>query len=93
MSKMSQLHAELTEQASRLGFQSIEEAEENGYEVDYTNGVLVDGRELAHAEYINKRKEVLDELEKMRQDFVLRNEKDWERVIEATMELINQGEL
>lgn len=31
MSKMSQLHAELSEQASELGFESIEQAEANGY--------------------------------------------------------------
>ena len=37
MSKMSQLHAELTEQASELGFSSIEEAEANGYHIDYTS--------------------------------------------------------
>lgn len=46
MSKMSQLHAELSEQASQLGFHSIEEAEINGYEVDYENATLVEGRSL-----------------------------------------------
>ena len=34
MSKMSQLHAELTEQAAELGFESFEQAEANGYYVD-----------------------------------------------------------
>ena len=32
---MSQIHAELTEKASELGFASLEEAENNGYEVLY----------------------------------------------------------
>ena len=41
MSKMSQLHAELTEQAAHLGFQSIEEAEANGFKVDYEKQELV----------------------------------------------------
>ena len=36
MSKMSNIHLELTEQANELGFESIEEAEANGYKVDYT---------------------------------------------------------
>lgn len=31
MSKLSQLHAELTEQAAKLGFESIEQAEAKGY--------------------------------------------------------------
>ena len=35
MSKMSQLHAELTEAAAELGFESIEEAEAHGYKVEY----------------------------------------------------------
>lgn len=41
MSKMSQLHADLTEQAASLGFGSIEEAEANGYTVNYQEGKLV----------------------------------------------------
>lgn len=41
MSKMSQAQAELTEQASSLGFQTIQEAEENGYRVTYDNGHLL----------------------------------------------------
>jgi len=36
MSKMSQLHAELTEMAAELGFDSIESAEANGYKVVYS---------------------------------------------------------
>lgn len=32
---MSQLHAELTAEAAELGFESIDEAEANGYKVDY----------------------------------------------------------
>lgn len=32
---MSQIHAELTEKAAELGFASLEEAENNGYEVLY----------------------------------------------------------
>ena len=51
MSKMSQLHAELTQQASELGFMSIEEAEANGYEVDYEKGKLV-RRSLGYSETV-----------------------------------------
>lgn len=38
--KMSQLHAELTEQAAQLGFESIEEAEQHGWIVNYESGML-----------------------------------------------------
>lgn len=40
MSKMSQAHADLYEQASALGFESIQQAEENGYRITYDNGKL-----------------------------------------------------
>lgn len=40
-SKMSQLHAELTEQAHELGFESIGEAEQAGYGVDWENTKLI----------------------------------------------------
>ena len=36
MSKMSQIHSELTEIAAELGFDSIEHAEANGYKVVYS---------------------------------------------------------
>lgn len=41
MSKMSQLHAELTEQANELGFETIQDAVNSGYVVDYDKGKLV----------------------------------------------------
>lgn len=35
MSKLSQLHAELSEQAAELGFESVEQAEAHGYTIKY----------------------------------------------------------
>ena len=69
MSKLSQLHAELTEQAMDLGFESIEEAEANGYAVDYELGVLVRTQpselEKAHEAWCKEREEVVLELERL----------------------------
>lgn len=48
MSRMSQLYAELTEQAAQLGFHSIEEAEINGFKVDYEKQELVPDEEQAY---------------------------------------------
>ena len=62
MSKMSQLHAELTQQAYELGFESISEAEQAGYSVDWNRGRLVDGRELAHEAWLKERDEVLESI-------------------------------
>ena len=39
--KMSQLHAELSEQANELGFETIQDAVNYGYIVDYDKGKLV----------------------------------------------------
>lgn len=51
---MSQLNAELTEQAAQLGFHSIEEAEINGFKVDYEKQELVPDVDQA---YNDKEKE------------------------------------
>lgn len=68
MSKMSQLHAELTEQASELGYESIEEAEANGYEIDYDRSMLVDGRELAHEAWLKEKDKMLSILKGVQSD-------------------------
>ena len=39
MSKMSQLHAEIMEQLAELGFETIQEAEDNGYHITYTDNL------------------------------------------------------
>lgn len=67
MSKMSQLHAMLTQQAAELGFMSIEEAEANGYEVDYDKQELVptdNESELdkAHEAWLKEQEIVLGDL-------------------------------
>lgn len=41
MSKLSQLHAELSSQANDLGFDNIDDAIQFGYSIDYTEGKLV----------------------------------------------------
>lgn len=68
MSKISQLHAELTEQAYDLGFESIEDAERNGYEVDYVNSKLVDGREQAHKAWLKEKEDLLKRVDKVWKD-------------------------
>lgn len=65
MSKMSQLHAELTAQAADLGFKSIEDAEQHGYIVEYKGGRLVPTEELmkqAHEAWLKERDEVVGDL-------------------------------
>ena len=79
MSKMSQLHAELTEQATELGFETIQDAVNSGYNVDYEKGKLVKrglsysetveylakAHEEAHEAWLKEREEVVFELERL----------------------------
>lgn len=66
MSKMSQMHAELSEQAAELGFESLGEAEQAGYGVDWENAKLIkveDELDKAHEAWLKERDEVLDGLD------------------------------
>lgn len=56
---MSQLHAELSEQAYELGFESIGEAEQAGYGVDWERHKLIDPQEMAHREWVKDKDNVL----------------------------------
>lgn len=76
MSKMSWLHAELSEQAHELGFESLDVALGMGYTVDYTEGRLVKheccdvARELeaAHQAQLSERDKIVEELTTLRDD-------------------------
>ena len=66
MSKMSQLHAMLTEQAYDLGYESLDQALNDGWEVNYDEQVLVkqvDILEQAHQDWLEEREEVIKSLE------------------------------
>ena len=59
MSKMSQLHAELSEQASELGYESLGEAEQAGCEVDWENVKLIPPEEAAHRALLHERNRII----------------------------------
>lgn len=90
MSKLSQLHAELTEQAMDLGFESIEEAEANGYAVDYELGVLVRTQpselEKAHEAWCKEREDILDDLGHLKN--IYKEVKPDEDIIERAIEFV-----
>lgn len=71
MSKISQLHAELSEQAYELGFESLGEAEQAGYGVDWENAKLIkidDEQEQAHQAWLKERDILCHELEMLVSD-------------------------
>ena len=99
MSKMSQLHADLTEQAADLGFGSIEEAEENGYTVDYDAGKLVEQEDLvasltkAHGAWLVERQKVLEELCVLYLSMLDTDNTEWASVVAKTIKFIERGEM
>lgn len=97
MSKMSQLHAELSEQAIELGFENLEEALANGYEVDYEAKELVNpyvlcdkAHEEAHEAWLKERDDILDDLEHLKN--IYKEVKPDEDIIERTINFVKKGE-
>lgn len=93
MSKMSHAYMELSEAATELGFESLEDAEANGYGVFY-NGEGWDLKpdtekqlELAHEAWLKEKQQVLDELT----DVINDGDLDWSEIvpkIEHAMEFV-----
>lgn len=89
---MSQLHAELTEQAYELGFENLEEALANGYEVDYEECRLLHPyvltnkeHEKAHEAWLEEKQQVLNELVDVIHDDSL----DWVAIVKRVEHAIN----
>ena len=97
MSKMSWAHAELSERASELGFESIEQAKQNGYQIVYKNGDLVlmldplKAQEVAHRDYLKRKEKILDELRDLRDAY--RGVENTEDVLDRTITFIEEGEI
>lgn len=97
MSKMSQLHAELTQQAYDLGFESIEDAERNGYHVTYTDNEvklaldMTKAQEQAHEAWLKEKEDILDGLEHLKN--IYKEVKPDEDIIERTINFIKKGEI
>lgn len=86
MSKMSQLHAELSEQAYELGFESISEAEERGYGVDWEKGKLLEPEEAAQLSLLQEKQAII----KLLGTVVTRSQFD-RMVIEKTIKFIEDN--
>ena len=91
MSKMSQLHMELSEKAYELGFQSIEDAQVHGYDIDYEKRTLVDGRELAHKDWLERKEKILAKLKQLSEAY--KGAEGVTSVVEEAIEFIKEGEI
>ena len=87
---MSQLHAGLSEKAYELGYSSLENAMADGYVVDYENETLVDGRELAHKDYLKRKEKILGELISVYNDIDV--PKDYKTYLKHAIDFIKEGE-
>lgn len=93
MSKMSQLHAELSEQAYELGFESIEAAEQAGYGIDYENYKLVEPQEECHLSWLKERDEILVDLGRLHENLKERGYDAMADTAKKAMDFIKEGEL
>lgn len=96
MSKMNKLAMELEEQASELGFESLEQAEQAGYEVDYENAKLIEPQEAAHKAWLKERDEVLHLLESVKEEIINLNGGDNNHVaideLDYVIDFVEKGE-
>lgn len=95
---MSQLHAELSEHASELGFETLEQAIAAGFEPNYTTGRLdkvgyepVDGRELAHGDWLERKEKILAKLKQLSETY--KGAEGVTSVVEEAIEFIKEGEI
>lgn len=91
MSKMSQLHAELSQQANELGFESLGEAEQAGYGVDWENAKLVkveDEQEQAHQAWLEERDGVLADLRLLLDKAIPLGDQDTIKAMERAIDFV-----
>ena len=94
MSKMSQLHAELSEQASVLGFESLGEAEQAGCGVDWQKAKLIPPEDMAHAEWLKEREEVLKRLNDLYDELVyIGMDDEYLATVNDAIDFIKKGEV
>ena len=87
MSKLSQLHAELTEQAAKYGFESISDAEYAGYEIDLLNGKLLTPEEAANRWVQEQKKKAIQFIDEYRREAKGNTPRGFALVSEFSLEL------
>ena len=102
MSKMSQLHAELSEQANELGFETIQDAVNSGYDVDYEKGKLVrhglgysetveyltKEQEKAHEAWLKEKESVLADLRLLLNEAIPLGDQDTIKAMERAIDFV-----
>lgn len=103
MSKMSELHIELSEQAYELGFKSIEDAEQHGWRVNYELAKLeppvvqpelneLKELEKAHKAWLKERDGVLADLRLLLDEAIPLGDQDTISALERAIDFVEKGE-
>lgn len=97
MSKMSQLHAELTQEAYGLGFDSLEDALNHGYVPEYEGGKLVPTEEIikqAHEAWLKEKEVILGDLKNLYLGYCTAGKSDTTEadVVRRAIEFVQKGE-
>lgn len=94
MSKIGQANLALQEQAEELGFESVQEALDNGYTVAYIENhgmtLMADVMTKLHEEWLAKRETIIAKLEMLIADTPYQVYKD---TLRETIDFIKEGEI
>ena len=103
MSRMSQLHAELSERASELGFETLQQALDNGYHINYRNkdtvelmkrqGYEEEEQEKAHKAWEAEKQEVLKDLYAMHAQAVEEDRTSDAYSLKHAIDFLQKGEV
>ena len=93
MSKIGAVRLDLDEQAEKLGFESLEMAQNAGCEVEWhgNSAELVEPLEAAHRAWEKEKKEVLEELENLHDYFVEEDDLHYSIVVAKAIKFIEEA--
>lgn len=98
MSKISQLNAELEQQAYDLGYESLGEAIEKGCMIDYKKEKLLtidDVQKIAHEAWLEEKKVILGDLRNLLTGMSVAGKSDTTEfgIVKRAIEFIQKGEM
>lgn len=95
MSKMSNINLALQEQAEELGFSTVQEAIDNGYDVVYSveKSKLISPQDQAHEAWLKERAGVLADLRYMLDEETPLGDQDKIDALSRAIDFIEKGEV
>lgn len=88
MSKIGKLNLDVQDQANALGYSSVQEVLDDGYEVN-VHGELVEPETAAHNEWLKEKQELLDDLNILLRQFDSLNHVNIVELLDRTIKFID----